>query len=375
MRKTVIFVGFATSLLQCAQAGVVHTWTSPLMAPSASVQATYPLASLNEISGIASSEENRGVVWAVEDRGNLDTEGRPHVYAFGKGGCIVADFAIDGVEVTEVGPDPEAVAIDYRQGDGDDLLVIGDIGDNFLARSVVSLYVVPEPTGLVWDGCETATGTLAPTRYAFTYHAKDGVTPLGPRDAESMFVDPATGFVWLIAKESVDMNGDGVAAEARVFRIQTLDPVGTSVAAEQTWVFNESTRTSSREKITDAAISFRGDYVLARNYHEGWLWFRATPVLKSMFDGHRGGNSTPTTDGATGEWNTVYLTPAQLDLTPSKKEEAITFRYPVGAEQWDGFYTMPEYESDPVEAQLFRVSCAPDARCPPLQSESSRLRG
>ncbi len=71
-------------------------------------------------------------------------------------------------------------------------MYVGEIGDNNAVYPNVSIYRVPEP--VVSDVQATVTTSLAGSvKYTFTY-------PDGPRDAESMFVDPQTKDIYIISK-------------------------------------------------------------------------------------------------------------------------------------------------------------------------------
>ena len=121
--------------------------------------------------------ESSGLV----DRGRLlftinDSGDGPYVYAVDAhtgATTAVTTYSPDGVE------DVEAIA----PGRGGTLWV-GDIGDNRASRTEIDVYHLrPSPT----------TGTVPSTRYRFRY-------PDGPRDAETLLVDPRTGRLLVVSK-------------------------------------------------------------------------------------------------------------------------------------------------------------------------------
>jgi hypothetical protein len=131
---------------------------------------------LTEISGMAASRTHPGIVWV-----HNDSDAGPVLWALDQAGATVATLELTGAEAfdwedSSVGPGP-----------GGDHLYVADTGDNLLARPYGVLYRVPEPadpTGALQARAESL-------RVAY---------PDRPRDVEAMFVDPATGDAYLIAK-------------------------------------------------------------------------------------------------------------------------------------------------------------------------------
>src|SRR4051794_26215639 len=138
-----------------------------------------------EASGIVASRANPNVLWTHNDSGDS-----ARVFAMTTAGANLGTYSISGAgavdwEDIDVGPGPVA---------GQQYLYIGDIGDNGLSRSSVSIYRVPEPT--VSD-LQTPSNTivLGAVRLILVY-------PDARRNAESMFVDPATRDIYIISKEN-----------------------------------------------------------------------------------------------------------------------------------------------------------------------------
>jgi hypothetical protein len=140
-------------------------------------------AAVNEASGIAASRLNANVLWVHDDSGNP-----AQVFPMTAAGTNLGTYNISGAsnvdwEDIATGPGPAA---------GTQYLYIGDIGDNFAARANISVYRVPEP--LVSDTQSPMTVSLTgAAKLTFAY-------PDGPRDAESMFVDPLTRDIYFISK-------------------------------------------------------------------------------------------------------------------------------------------------------------------------------
>jgi hypothetical protein len=130
---------------------------------------------ITESSGLAASPIHPGIYWTHNDSGD-----GPYVYAVdSRTGETVARVTMQGIGTPR---DVEAISI----GPDDDLYV-GDIGDNLDgAWDHVWIYKFPEPKQL-------RDQTVHATQYTVKYAD-------GPRNAESLMVDPATGRVYIASK-------------------------------------------------------------------------------------------------------------------------------------------------------------------------------
>lgn len=142
---------------------------------------------LREVSGLAASLRQPGIVWAHDDSGAV-TE----LFALGPDGRLRQRYRLD----TRI-RDLEDIALGPGgQGRGD-VLYLADIGDNSGRRDHVRLLRVAEPT--VPDRRRPSI-LLRHQAYAFRY-------PDGPRDAEALLVDWDTGTPYVL-----DKHRDGGAA-------------------------------------------------------------------------------------------------------------------------------------------------------------------
>jgi hypothetical protein len=138
-------------------------------------------AALDNLSGIAASWRNPGVLFAHNDMTQA------HVFALGTDGHVLARFALTNagavdIEDIGVGPCP-----------GGSCVYLADIGGNLSASRVeFSIYRLTEPT--VPSGGTTATTSVSFERFRFTY--PDGAN----HNAESLLVDPASGALYIITK-------------------------------------------------------------------------------------------------------------------------------------------------------------------------------
>jgi hypothetical protein len=134
---------------------------------------------IGESSGLAASRRHPGIVYTFNDSG-----GRPQVYALGPDCRTRATLTFAGAR----NRDWEAMAI------GPDGIYVGDIGDNLNgAWAYVTVYRIPEPARL-------RSATLPATAYRIKYAD-------GPRNAETMMIDPRTGRLYIASKS---LGGDSL---------------------------------------------------------------------------------------------------------------------------------------------------------------------
>ena len=230
---------------------------------------------LIEISGIAASRRNEGVLWAHNDSGDT-----PRVFAIGERGEHLAVYALGGAEAL----DWEAMAIGPGPEDGADYLYLGDIGDNDRVRTGIVVYRVAEPT-VDRGGVPTAQELSGVERLALRY-------PDGPHDAETLMADPSTGDLLILTKD---------AANATLFRAaaSSLQPGGT-ITLEEAARIDFTQLTVRREIPPDASVLARGAPALPtagdispdgtaiaiRTYATVWVWERAPGA--SVADALRG---------------------------------------------------------------------------------------
>lgn len=163
------------AVLACAPAAAADS------SPSVAFTMTDPR--ITESSGLAASRLHPGVYWTHNDSGD-----GPYVYAVdSKTGRTLARVTMRGIGSAR---DVEAMSIGP---DGD--IYMGDIGDNLGgAWPYVWIYRFPEPRTL------TPQITVTATQYTVKYVD-------GPRDAESLMIDPRTGRAYIASKNE---NGGGL---------------------------------------------------------------------------------------------------------------------------------------------------------------------
>ena len=197
------------------------------------------LKALLEVSGMAASGQNPGILWMHNDGGSR------HVYAVKTTGKVVSqvlpDVRAEDLEDIAIGPGPDP---------GVDYIYLGDIGDNDLKRREIRVIRLAEPSLQSGPGQPGASSGQA-LRLAY---------PDGPHDAEALMVDPRTGDLVIATKErdvtrlyvarSADLKSDSLT---KLSLAATLD-VGNVSAGD---------------------MSRNGTWIALRREETGWLWNRA----------------------------------------------------------------------------------------------------
>ena len=151
---------------------------------------------INESSGLSASKCSPDIFWTHNDSG-----GGAVVYALDATGVRHGNWKVPGAENT----DWEDIA-EFKDSTGKCFLYIGDIGNNGLKRTDLTIYRVPEPPVVSQrsPAGNALNETSAPERLKFTY-------PDGRHNAEALLVHPRTGDIFLITKRV-----DGPAAVYRI---------------------------------------------------------------------------------------------------------------------------------------------------------------
>lgn len=210
---------------------------------------------LTEISGVADSFENPGILWVHNDAGD-----DPRIFALSYDGEVRAVANLDVAR-------GDLEDIDRGVIDGVNTLFVGDIGDNGRDNEAVWVHLVPEPT--VAPDQERQALDLEVTTLTLTY--PEGV----PHDAESLFVDPLTTDVYLVTKDS--------SGESKVFR-KAAPHVESTTELELVATLDFSTEPLSGSLTTAATISPDGSQIVIRTYRQqAYLWTR-TDTVAAAFD-------------------------------------------------------------------------------------------
>jgi hypothetical protein len=137
---------------------------------------------IREASGLAPSRLSAGILWTHNDSG-----GEPVLYAVSAVNAnLRGQLRFLGV------PNIDWEDVSSFEQDNKAWLVAGDVGDNLSRRSQVVLHFVPEPDPAHLDPKKELS---LPPSYSIHFVYEDG-----PRDCESVAVDPKEHTVYLLSK-------------------------------------------------------------------------------------------------------------------------------------------------------------------------------
>jgi hypothetical protein len=258
---------------------------APAQADSESFLAPKRLAQLtnkkmDEVSGIAASVNNKGLLWAHNDSGN-----EPEIFLVDEKLSIKLTCKLDRAknrdwEDIAVGPGPQA---------GENYVYVADIGDNNSNRSLKYIYRFIEPR----------TGEEA---REITIHEFDTIVfqlEDGKKDTEAIIVDPKTKDLYIISKR-----------EKPVYLYQLKYPYspGDTLTAKKITSLPFT-------QIVSAAISSDGGEILLKNYDNIYYWNTKGKPLAEV----------------------LTKKPQVLKYIPEPQGEAITFK-----RDGTGFFTLSE---------------------------------
>jgi len=173
---------FLGTLALLSLVGCVTPAAGPTTGPGVPAEPRLADARLTELSGLAASHRRPGWYWGHNDSGHP-----PRLFLFDETGAARGSIWVEDAGFA----DWEDIASFTL--DGVAWLAIGDVGDNRAVRTDTAIYLLPDPADLA-PGHELR---LRPTvRIPVRY-------PDGPRDGESLAIDPAEGTIFLISKRTV----------------------------------------------------------------------------------------------------------------------------------------------------------------------------
>ncbi len=213
---------------------------------------------LVEVSGLAASRTHPGILWSHNDSGDSARIFAIRLPEPPTGDAPPAEapltevmaFPLQGIQVSDV----EDIAIGPFAGIAGDALFLADTGNNGGRRTILSVYVFPEPAAIDGSPIEDI------RRIDLTY-------PDGSHDCESLFVDPWTGDLYLVVKEyTLD--------RTKVFRLAA--PAADTPAIPREPVTAELVADFPFATATAADMSPDGLLLAIRGYFDGRL-FRRDP--------------------------------------------------------------------------------------------------
>ncbi|GLU54915.1 hypothetical protein Dfri01_43760 [Dyadobacter frigoris] len=194
---------------------------------------------IDEASGLAGSFTMNGYIWTLLDSGNPNS-----LYLLSTDGKTIKEFNIPG----SINHDWEAMASGPGPVDGTNYLYIGEIGNNNPPMTTTNIiYRVPEITDISGSFSQDKLEKIT-----FSY-------PDGPRDAETLLLDPVTKDLFVVSKE---------LDKANIYRLAYPQSTSTTIVAEKIGTIPSVIFT------TDGSISYDGNEILVRNYTSVFYWQR-----------------------------------------------------------------------------------------------------
>src|ERR1051325_9927264 len=176
-----LFAGLLAAL------GIVASAHAQATFSNAVTLGTVHINGLDETSGIAASRQNEGVLWTHNDSGDM-----ARVFALDTQGRLLGTYKLPGA----INFDYEDIAIGPGPVTNVHYVFVGDIGDNFIERSSVTIYQFPEPAVYLRQVSSPVNTSVKGLRtIALTY-------PDGARNAEALLVDPWSGDAFIASKET-----------------------------------------------------------------------------------------------------------------------------------------------------------------------------
>ena len=199
-----------------------------------------------EISGIIASRAHPGVLWAHNDSGDT-----ARLLALDSTGTHLGEFHLEGVEAV----DWEDITIGQDPDTGDEIIYVGDIGDNPGTRSSVTIHKIIDPWITAVNGIIPANAITSTT---IEY-------PDQPRDAEALFIDPWSNELYILTKRE---------SRQVLYRVPNDVPSGSTGVAEIVLVLPTPPFGSVRDNIVAADISPDGYEVIVKTYLQMLYWQR-----------------------------------------------------------------------------------------------------
>lgn len=197
---------------------------------------------ISEASGIATSQQNPGVLWTHNDSGDKN-----RLFALNTKGKHLGVYTIAGVAAR----DWEDIAIGPGPVEGQHYLYVGDIGDNGREYEYKYIYRIPEPKV---DSNQAPVDT--------TLFGAETVAVFYPRanyDAETLMIDPLTKDIYILTK------GD---TSSHIFRAAYPQSLKRGTRLEQV-------ATLRLGWVVGGDISPSGDEILVKTYPAIYYWHRS----------------------------------------------------------------------------------------------------
>jgi hypothetical protein len=253
---------------------------------------------LDETSGIAASAIRKDIYYVHNDSGDTS-----RFFAITPDGTLKNAIYYKGDPKEKLGArDCEDIAVGIGPEKGKSYVYMGDIGDNGAERKYITIYRIEEKP-------EWAKDSLVKNAEAVPVHYK---YPNGPRDAETLMVDPIDKLFYIVSKRE-----DSVMVYTAPLNFKRDD---TLMLTKRCTLYFGGFRPF--KWITAGDISRDGQQILLKSYEKVYYWKRI--------------NNEPI-------WKTMLRKPAELPYKPEKQGEAIGFTL-----DGKGYYTTSEGVFAPI---------------------------
>lgn len=263
------------------------------------VAGTIQTSMIQEASGLVASRSMANVLWTHNDSG-----GEPKVYLISTTGTSLGSYWIQDAE----NRDWEDIAIGPGPDSNRDYIYVGDIGDNNARYEIKKIYRFPEPSA---QPGQNEVDTVSDV------HVISFIYPDGPRDAETILVDPFTRDIYVVSKRDTSVHLYRAAYPQDTENVNELELVGKLPLGSG----------SQADQIVAGDISKDGKEVLLKSYLKVYYWQRD--------------------DENTSLYDLLKSEPVELPYEAEPQGEAISF-----ADDESGYYTLSE-KSFASQQELF----------------------
>jgi len=251
---------------------------------------------LNEVSGLAASMANPGLLWTLNDSGN-----KPEIYLIDVETNIKKTYVLEGVS----NRDWEELALGPGPKPGKTYLYVGDIGDNMAIHKYKYIYRFEEPV----YHADAGKGKIEIADFdTIVFSLSDE-----QRDTEAFAVDPRTSDIYIISKWSRPVN---------LYQLKTT-------AAKHDTAIAQHIGTLPISIVVAADFSRDGSELLIKTINDVFYWKRPAdmPVLAML---QEPGSSLP--------------------YSREPQGESVAW-----SDTGDGYYTLSEQKKDePVHMMFYR---------------------
>ncbi len=255
-------------------------------------------AGIDEASGLVDSRKNPGVLWVHNDSGD-----GPQLYALTHTGEHLGVWELEGGSAR----DWEDLAVGMDPDTGEQMLYIGDVGDNSGTRDTIVVYRVPEPD-VDADGGEQG-GAVKGATLELDYPEDEA------HNSETLMVDPVTDTIYVVTKSY-----DGATG---VFRKPPPHVDGERSELEEVVWLDFSQDPLSGSATTGGEFSPLGDRFVIRTYWTtAYMWLR---------------------DGTDSLEDVLTQEPCALQLPSERQSETIAF-----SATEDALFSISEGDFQPV---------------------------